>query len=83
MAKAVGISLSAVQGIWKAPGLVPHRVRTFELSRDPELLAKLRDIVALYLSPAAHAVVLSVDETEPQSGSARSRCSIARRRDCR
>src|SRR5690349_6428946 len=36
MAEAVGISLSAVQGIWKAHGLVPHRVRTFKLSRDPE-----------------------------------------------
>jgi transposase len=31
MAKAVGISLSAVQGIWKTHGLVPHRIRTFKL----------------------------------------------------
>jgi transposase len=62
MAKAVGISLSAVQGIWKAHGLVPHRVRTFKLSRDPEFIPKLRDVVGLYMSPPAHAVVLSVDE---------------------
>ena len=62
MARAVGISLSAVQGIWKAHGLVPHRVRTFKLSRDPEFIAKLRDVVGLYLHPPAHAVVLSVDE---------------------
>ena len=62
MAKAVGISLSAVQGIWKAHGLIPHRVRTFKLSRDPEFIGKLRDIVGLYMSPPAHAVVLSVDE---------------------
>ena len=62
MARVVGISLSAVQGIWKAHGLVPHRVRTFKLSRDPEFIAKLRDVVGLYLSPPAHAVVLSVDE---------------------
>jgi hypothetical protein len=62
MAAAVGISLSAVQGIWKAHGLVPHRVRTFKLSRDPEFVAKLRDVVGLYLHPPAHAVVLSVDE---------------------
>jgi transposase len=62
MAKAVGISLSAVQGIWKAHGLVPHRVRTFKLSKDPEFIAKLRDIVGLYMSPPAHTVVLSVDE---------------------
>ena len=30
-ANAVGISLSAVQGIWKAHGPVPCRVRTFKL----------------------------------------------------
>jgi hypothetical protein len=62
MAEAVGISLSAVQGIWKAHGLVPHRVRTFKLSRDPEFIGKLRDVVGLYLHPPAHAIVLSVDE---------------------
>ena len=62
MAKAIGISLSAVQGIWKAHGLVPHRVRTFKLSKDPALISKLRDIAGLYMRPPAHAVVLSVDE---------------------
>lgn len=62
MAKAVGISLSAVQGIWKAHGLVPHRVRTFKLSKDPEFIAKLRDVVGLYMSPPRHALVLSIDE---------------------
>jgi transposase len=56
MAKAAGVSLGAVQGIWKAHGLVPHRVRTFKLSKDPEFVAKLRDIVGLYMSPPAHAV---------------------------
>src|SRR5215212_5334632 len=62
MAKAIGISLSAVQGIWKAHGLVPHRVRTFKLSKDPAFISKLRDIIGLYMRPPAHAVVLSVDE---------------------
>src|SRR5215204_5325796 len=62
MAEAVGISLSAVQGIWKAHGLVPHRVRTFKLSKDPAFISKLRDIVGLYLDPPAHTVVLSVVE---------------------
>src|SRR5690242_13774998 len=55
MAKAVGISLGAVQGIWKAHGLVPHRVRTFKLSKGPEFIAKLRDVVGLYMHPPAHA----------------------------
>jgi transposase len=62
MAKAAGISLGAVQGIWKAHGLVPHRVRTFKLSKGPEFIAKLRDVVGLYMHPPAHAIVLSVDE---------------------
>jgi transposase len=37
-------------------------MRTFKRSRDPEFLAKLEDIVGLYLAPPRHAVVLSVDE---------------------
>jgi transposase len=62
MAKAVGLSVSSVQRIWKAHGLAPHRVRRFKLSNDPEFVPKLRDIIGLYVDPPAHAVVLSVDE---------------------
>ena len=62
MAKAAGISASSVQRIWRAHGLQPHRVRQFKLSRDPEFVPKLRDIVGLYVDPPAHAIVLSVDE---------------------
>ena len=62
MAKAAGISLSSVQRIWRVHGLQPHRVRQFKLSRDPEFVPKLRDIVGLYIDPPAHAMVLSVDE---------------------
>jgi hypothetical protein len=62
MARAVGISVSSVQRIWRAHGLQPHRVRQFKLSRDPQFAAKLNDIVGLYVDPPAHAVVLSVDE---------------------
>ena len=68
MAKTVGISVSAVQRIWRAHGLQPHRVRQFKLSRDPEFIPKLRDIVGLYVDPPAHAVVLSVDEKRPDPG---------------
>ena len=63
MARDAGISPASVQRIWVAHGLQPHRVRTFKLSRDPEFLAKLRDIAGLDMSPPAHAVVLSVDES--------------------
>ena len=62
MAKAIGISVSSVQRIWRVHGLQPHRVRQFKLSNDPQFVAKLRDIVGLYVNPPDHAIVLSVDE---------------------
>jgi len=62
MAKASGISVSAVQRIWRAHGLRPHKVEQFKLSNDPKFIDKLRDVVGLYIDPPAHAVVLSVDE---------------------
>ena len=62
MAKAIGVSVSSVQRIWRGHGLQPHRVRQFKLSNDPEFVAKLRDVVGLYVNPPAHAVVLSLDE---------------------
>ena len=62
MAKAVDISASSIQRIWRAHGLQPHRVKQFKLSTDPRFVDKLRDVVGLYVDPPAHAVVLSVDE---------------------
>ncbi len=62
MAKATGVSLSYVQRVWRSHGLQPHRIRTFKLSNDPAFVAKVRDIVGLYVDPPAHAVVLSIDE---------------------
>ena len=51
MAKATGMSQSAVARIWKAFALQPHRVETFKLSKDPLFIEKVRDIVGLYLAP--------------------------------
>ena len=62
MAKASGISVSAVQRIWRAHGLRPHKVEQFKLSKDPKFVTKLRDVVGLYVDPPAHTIVLSVDE---------------------
>jgi len=62
VAKAVGVSLSAVQRIWQANRLQPHRIRTFKKSNDPAFAAKVEDIVGLYMNPSAHAVVVSIDE---------------------
>jgi len=62
MAARVGIAPSAVHKIWKAHGLKPHLTRTFKLSSDPNFVAKVEDIVGLYLNPPDQALVLSVDE---------------------
>jgi hypothetical protein len=48
--------------IWRAFGLQPHRMETFKLSTDPDFVAKVRDVVGLYVSPPQHAIVLCVDE---------------------
>jgi transposase len=62
VARAVGVSLSAVQRIWQAHRLQPHRIRTFKKSNDPAFADKVEDIVGLYMNPPAHAVVVSIDE---------------------
>jgi transposase len=62
MAKAAGLSQSAISRIWRACALQPHRVDTFKLSKDPLFIDKVRDIVGLYLNPPDHAMVLGVDE---------------------
>ena len=65
MAEKAGISHSSVGRIWRAHGLKPHIVRGFKLSNDPQFIAKVRDIVGLYMNPPEHAVVFSFDE-KPQ-----------------
>jgi len=62
MARACGLSQTAVARIWRAFALQPHRVDTFKLSKDPLFVEKVRDIVGLYLQPPDRALVLSVDE---------------------
>jgi transposase len=62
MAAEVGLTQSAVHRIWKAFGLQPHRQETWKLSKDPQFIDKVRDVVGLYLDPPERAVVLCVDE---------------------
>lgn len=62
MAREVGLTQSAVLRIWHAFGLQPHRTETWKLSKDPQFVAKVRDVVGLYLNPPERAVVLCVDE---------------------
>jgi transposase len=51
MSAEVGLSQSAVSRIWRAFGLQPHRQDTWKLSRDPQFVEKVRDVVGLYLDP--------------------------------
>ena len=62
MAQKLGLSQSAVSRIWRAFGLKPHRSETFQFSKDPYFIEKVRDIVGLYLNPPINALVLCVDE---------------------
>ena len=62
LAARTGLSQSTISRIWRAFGLKPHRTESFQLSTDPLLIDKVRDIVGLYLDPPHHALVLFVDE---------------------
>jgi len=57
-----GLSQSTISRVWRAFGLKPHRSESFQLSSDPLLVEKVRDIVGLYMEPPHHALVLCVDE---------------------
>lgn len=62
MGAVLGVSASTVMRHWQAHGLKPHIVRGFKVSRDPQFIEKLEDIVGLYMSPPEHALVLCCDE---------------------
>jgi len=62
MAAELGVSPSTVMRHWQAHGLKPHLARSFKISRDPQFVQKLEDIVGLYMAPPEHALVLCCDE---------------------
>ena len=62
LAAELGISNVWVAKIWRQWGLQPWRPETFKFSTDPQLEAKVRDVVGLYLDPPEKAIVLCVDE---------------------
>ena len=47
MAKAQGVSKATVNRIWQSHQIKPHRTKGFKLSRDPNFLQKLTDVVGL------------------------------------
>ena len=62
MAAAVGMSHATIGRMWRTFGLKPHVSRSFKISDDPQFVAKVRDVVGLYMNPPDHAVVISFDE---------------------
>ena len=62
LAAEVGVSHETVRRVWRAYGLTPWRVDVFKLSNDPQFVAKLLDVVGVYLDPPARAVVFAFDE---------------------
>ena len=62
LAKEMGLTSGCISDVLRRNGLKPHLVRTYKVSRDPEFVAKVKDVVGLYLNPPKRAVVLSVDE---------------------
>jgi transposase len=62
MAEHLGLSQSMVSRVWRAFGLAPHKQDSWKLSKDPLFVAKVRDVVGLYLDPPERALVLCVDE---------------------
>ena len=62
VAQALGVPQQAVARALRANGIHLARKRSWCVSKDPEFAHKAADVVGLYLSPPANAVVLSVDE---------------------
>src|ERR671913_50255 len=62
LAAELGVSHNTVARVWRDHDLKPWRLETFKFSTDPELEAKVRDVVGLYLHPPERAIVVCVDE---------------------
>jgi transposase len=62
LAVRLKIDNTTVARAWREYGIRPWRAETFKFSTDPELVAKVTDVVGLYLAPPESAVVLCVDE---------------------
>jgi transposase len=62
LAQVTGVGRETVHRLLQRADLKPHRVGTFSRSNDPGFVAKLVDVVGLYLDPPEHAIVLCVDE---------------------
>ena len=62
LAAHLGVGSATIARARRQHGLQPWRSGTFTFSTEPELVAKVTDVVGLYLAPPENAVVLCVDE---------------------
>jgi transposase len=62
LADRLGTSHVTIAAAWKRYGVRPWKAETFKFSTDPELEAKVTDVIGLYLAPPENAIVLCVDE---------------------
>jgi transposase len=62
MATLMGVSYATVHRVWQRAGLKPHQLERYVTSDDPDFETKAADVIGLYLTPPANAVVFSVDE---------------------
>ena len=62
LAARLGVDATTIARAWRAYGVQPWRSGTFKFSTDPQLVAKVTDVVGLYLAPPENAIVLCIDE---------------------
>lgn len=65
---------------WPEYGIQPWRVATFKVSTDPELVAKVTDVIGLHLAAPQNAVVLCVVEKSVATGKVTGHCLPRHRR---
>jgi hypothetical protein len=63
LASRLKLDHATVLKAWRSFGVMPWRAETFKFSTDPELVAKITDVIGLYLNPPENATVLWVDES--------------------
>ena len=62
LATELGVSFATVAKVWRDWDLQPWRVETFKFPTDPELQAKVKDVVGLYMNPPENAIVVCIGE---------------------
>jgi len=62
LADHLGVGNATIARAWREVGVAPWRSESFRFSTDPALVAKVTDVVGLYLAPPENAIVLCVDE---------------------